>query len=612
MLSPEYLDACSDPLLKLYEDLEDQIIADIARRIAKTGTLTDTADWQFKVIREIGAVQQDIITRVSQMSGRTEDEIRRLFQESAYINIETNAAPLISNGYAVELDLTPPMRQLIEATFRRTAGDINNLTLTTGATGGNLYYEMCNQAYMQASSGAFSPQEAIWNAVKGAAQEGATVQYAKRRDKLDVAIRRNILTSLNQTAGKITEMNADQLGAEYYETSAHPGARPSHAAWQGRVFKIVGATREYPNFVESTGYGTAGGLCGINCRHSFYPFFPGLSERAYSSDKLAWYRTHTVQYNGEDYTDYEASQIQRAMERSIRESKRRAIAAKAAEDGATDEETKRHLKEKFSEESSILKQKEQRLKDFLKQTGRDAETSRVRVNGFDRSISQKAVWANRRLTSSNPFASEREVDNSISFKTEAYRSKHSPNSGQLRSARKMEEVCRNIRSEMSEYANRESKWNGKVDIVSRLEDKASGIKRWDCHISALPTTKDDTLWHEMLHSSSSSYYGKDGYVKYGKIEEASVELLTREICREKGISYSKSYEQYVEILDYLCKYLNYDRMTFAKELYNQDLPKRLDWLENKVRAKLNQDNALFKDKNAVIAFVRKLDGGRDV
>lgn len=396
MLSPEYLDACSDPLLKLYEDLEDQIIADIARRIAKTGTLTDTADWQFKVIREIGAVQQDIITRVSQMSGRTEDEIRRLFQESAYINIETNAAPLISNGYAVELDLTPPMRQLIEATFRRTAGDINNLTLTTGATGGNLYYEMCNQAYMQASSGAFSPQEAIWNAVKGAAKEGATVQYAKRRDKLDVAIRRNILTSLNQTAGKITEMNADQLGAEYYETSAHPGARPSHAAWQGRVFKIVGATREYPNFVESTGYGTAGGLCGINCRHSFYPFFPGLSERAYSSDKLAWYRTHTVQYNGEDYTDYEASQIQRAMERSIRESKRRAIAAKAAEDGATDEETKRHLKEKFSEESSILKQKEQRLKDFLNQTGRDAEKDRTRVNGFGRSISQKAVWANRR------------------------------------------------------------------------------------------------------------------------------------------------------------------------------------------------------------------------
>ena len=395
MLSPEYLETCSDPLLKLYEELEDQIIADIARRIAKTGALTDTADWQLKVIREIGAVQQDIITRVSQMSGKTEDEIRRLFQESAYTNIETNAAPLIRTGLAVELELTAPMRQLIEATLRRTAGDINNLTLTTGVTGGNLYYEMCNLAYMQASSGAFSPQEAIWNAVKGAAEDGATVQYTRRRDKLDVAIRRNILTSLNQTAGKITEMNADQLGAEYYETSAHPGARPSHAAWQGRVFKIVGATREYPNFAEATGYGTAGGLCGINCRHSFYPFFPGISERAYSSDKLDWYRTHTVRYNDQDYTDYEASQIQRAMERSIRESKRRAIAAKAAEDGATDEETKKLLKEKFSEESSILKQKEKRLKEFLRQTGRDAENSRVRVPGFGRSISQKAVWANR-------------------------------------------------------------------------------------------------------------------------------------------------------------------------------------------------------------------------
>lgn len=396
MLSPEYLGSCTDPLLKLYEDLEDQIIADIARRIAKTGTLTDTADWQFKVIREIGAVQQDIITKVSRMSGRTEAEIRRLFDESAYVNIETNAAPLISNGIAVELDLTPPMRQLIEATLRRTAGDINNLTLTTGVTGGNLYYEMCNQAYMQASSGAFSPQQAIWNAVKGAAREGATVQYPKRRDKLDVAIRRNIMTTLNQTAGKITEMNADQLGAEYYETSAHPGARPSHALWQGRVFKIVGATREYPNFVESTGYGTAGGLCGVNCRHSFCLYFPGLSERAYSSDKLNWYKTHTVRYNGEDYTDYDASQMQRAMERSIRASKRLVIAAKAAGDGATDEETKQLMKEQFSEESILLKRKEQKLRDFLKQTGRDAEKSRVRVNGFGRSISQKAVWANRR------------------------------------------------------------------------------------------------------------------------------------------------------------------------------------------------------------------------
>lgn len=412
MLSPEYLETCSDPLLKLYEDLEDQIIADIARRIAKTGALTDTADWQLKVIREIGAVQQDIITRVSQMSGKTEDEIRRLFQESAYTNIETNAAPLVRKGIAVELELTAPMRQFLEAELRRTAGDVNNLTLTTGVTGGNLYYEMCNQAYMQAASGAFSPQEAIWNAVKCAAEDGATVQYTRRRDKLDVAIRRNILTSLNQTAGKITEMNADQLGAEYYETSAHPGARPSHAAWQGRVFKIVGATREYPNFAESTGYGTAGGLCGINCRHSFNLFFPGISERAYSSDKLDWYRTHTVRYNDQDYTDYEASQIQRAMERSIRESKRRAIAAKAAEDGATDEATKKLLKEKFSEESSILKRKEQKLRDFCRQTGRDAEKDRTRVNGFGRSISQKAVWANRRSTSSNSPASSSDVTNS--------------------------------------------------------------------------------------------------------------------------------------------------------------------------------------------------------
>ena len=398
MLTPEYLATASEYLVRLYDDLEDNIIRDIARRIVKTGELTDTANIQYRQLQHLGALQDDILRRVAEHAGKSDAEIRRIFGEAMNINIQSNVAPLIRNGIEVEMNLSPQMRQILDAMVDRTAGNIHNLTLTTGSTGGQLYMECSNEAFMKASSGAFSPAEAIYQAVKKAGREGTTVAFPSRNDKLDVAIRRNVLTSLNQTAGRITEMNAADLDAEYYETSAHPGARPSHAEWQGQVFKIEGATADYPNFEESTGYGDAGGLCGVNCRHTFYPFWPGISERAYSAEKLSEYADHTVEYDGDEYHDYEASQLQRKMERSIRESKRTLSGIDAAIDEAEDDETIGTLRDGFESESVKLKEKEAKLKDFLRQTGRDAENDRVRVPGFGRSLSQRAVWANRRAS----------------------------------------------------------------------------------------------------------------------------------------------------------------------------------------------------------------------
>lgn len=98
-----------------------------------------------------------------------------------------------------------------------------------------------NAAYMKVTSGTFSYQEAIRQAVRDAAVKGTSVMYDSGYiSKLDTAIRTALLTGVNQTAGKLTELYASELGAEYYETTAHAGARPSHSVWQGKVFKIEG------------------------------------------------------------------------------------------------------------------------------------------------------------------------------------------------------------------------------------------------------------------------------------------------------------------------------------------------------------------------------------
>ena len=216
MLTPEYLAVFSNRLLAMYDQLEVQIVADIARRLVKNEGVTDSALWQYKQAMEIGGLQEEINSQIAEMTGKTEAEIERLFKEAGAMNVRTNVRPLEIAGLSVDLSLSGSMEQTLLAEILRTKNNIYNLTLTTGYTAADLYRQYSNQAYMQAVSGAFSPQQAIRSAVKAAADEGSYVQFPKRRDHLDVAIRRNLLTSVNQTIGVLTEMQAEDLGVQYY------------------------------------------------------------------------------------------------------------------------------------------------------------------------------------------------------------------------------------------------------------------------------------------------------------------------------------------------------------------------------------------------------------
>ena len=179
-----------------------------------------------------------------------------------------------------------------------------------------------------------------------------------------------------------------------------------------------------------------------------------------------------------------------------------------------------------------------------------------------------------------------------------------------RSAAQLERRAEEIRQEMKEYVPNESKWSGKVHVVSRMErSDVTGAKRWNCDISTTAFVTDGTLWHEMLHSASVSHYNSQIYAENQIIEEASVEFLKQQICKEKGIKDVVAYRKYVSILVNTARYLKIDTMTFAKELYKQGLPERYSWLEGKVDDQLRRDNASFQDYNDVILYVRNLQGG---
>lgn len=403
MLTPEYLATFAQGYMGYVDILNEQICKDIARRIVKTGDITSTAKWQVEMAQQSGKLLEDISKDVGLFTGYSEKTIRNMFKDAGIKSVTFDGSALVRAGILDKALLSPSAQDIMIANAIKTAGDVTNLSLTTAVQGQQSFIDAVNEAVMKVQSGAFSQTEAIKQAILQCSSEGAHVQYANRRMSLDAAINMCVRTSVNQTCGKMTEIFASENGCEYYEVSAHFGARPSHQEWQGEVYKIDGSDGQYANFEDSTGYGEVDGLCGVNCRHSFYPFWPSLSQRAYTPERLQEMAEEHGEYNGVDYSGYELSQKQRGYESAIRRTKRELASLNAAIEEADNEELKKELKEEFATRSKRLRVQTDRLKDFCSQTGRTRDRSREQVhaswdaNGnvvkYGHSTASKAVWA---------------------------------------------------------------------------------------------------------------------------------------------------------------------------------------------------------------------------
>lgn len=395
MLTPEQLAHCADDILELYSKLEEAIVRDIARRVAKTGTMTDTAIWQAQHMQELGTLNSDILNSISKYSGKCESELKKLFEDAAVNATEYDNEIYRANGLNPKsIKVSDTQLQILEAGYKKTHGNLSNLTLTTAVSSQTSFINACSLAELKATSGAFSPQQAIVDAIKQVAVNGAEVIYPSgHTDKLDVAVRRNVMTGIGQTTGQICLANARELGCDLMEITAHAGARPSHSYWQGQVVSLSG--RKGYLSLSDIGYGSGDGFKGWNCRHDWYPYFGGT--RMYDEEKLKQMDAKNIEYpDGSMHTLYEAEQKQRAYERKIRESKRILAAYDESIKNADDEAIKKAYQNIFNKESVKLKRREAELNNFCDKTGLLKRNDRVQKYGFGRSTAQKAVQANKK------------------------------------------------------------------------------------------------------------------------------------------------------------------------------------------------------------------------
>lgn len=329
MLSPRYLDGLSDELVEIYSQLESDILQDMARRLSRLSQITDATRWQARLLVEAGGLKQHIPKILKQYDQRIIDAVTAVYTEAQQANTEAdNRIFKEATGRTV----SEANAQILLATIQKAHSDLSRLTLTTAATTQELFVQKANQAFMQTQSGAFDYNTALKHAADDMAERGiTTVQYENSipvTRTIESAIRMNILTGINQTAAAVTMNNCEELGCDLVETSAHRSARPSHQKWQGRIFSLSGTSTKYPPFSQCR-FGEKDGICGINCRHSFYPYFEGM-HRHYTQDDLDELSKETVTYNGRELPRYDAEQMLRNIERNIRKYKRRALTEEAA------------------------------------------------------------------------------------------------------------------------------------------------------------------------------------------------------------------------------------------------------------------------------------------
>ena len=369
MLTETQLDLIGEALTPYYQALEKFTIQDIARRLVKMGRFTETAELQAQALREQGfspaRIQREVMKMLNgnakfrKTAIENTAEYKKLLSEkikSATASAKaaaSDAMPEVANLAFREdmslwkkagVDLTKPssLSQITAAFSRQLAGEIANITRTTAfvlKTGANVpaqqaFARALDNAIVRVTSGVQSYTSAVRDVMREMADSGLkTIDYASGvKRQVDSAARNAMQTAAGQMSGGITDANCDQTGVEHVEVSAHLGARTDgtgghgdHQAWQGKVYRRNGKDDQYANLEDATGYPSdPTGLHGYSCRHEHYPFWPGISE---PNPPLVEPPNKT--YNGKEYTYYQATQRQRALERDIRLYKRRMYADEA-------------------------------------------------------------------------------------------------------------------------------------------------------------------------------------------------------------------------------------------------------------------------------------------
>lgn len=412
MLTPEYLLRISEGAELIADKLHTEIINHIVERImlrmlrGDDYILTAQDKWQIETLQEAGDLLDDIQKEITNKTQLMAEEIKEAFEDAGVTALEYDGAIYSKVGLeATPLNESPYMQRLMQRNYEATIGEWKNFTRTTASASQQAYIDACDKVYVGVTGGVISYTQAVKDATKELITTGVTVEYPTgHKDTIETATLRAVRTGVSQTTAEIQIARMKEMGVPLVLTSAHLGARPTHEPWQGKVFHVdwnkLSALHplpevqtpklddkykaKYPEFVESTGYGTVTGLCGVNCRHNFSPYYEGMPNpfEQYDSE--------------ENRKQYEKEQRQRLLERRIRKTKRQVANLKTAIDAAGDDAEKFELDQEYQRKAALLQKQNAEYKEFCKENGLKELNDRLQIAEWDRKQAAAARGAAKR------------------------------------------------------------------------------------------------------------------------------------------------------------------------------------------------------------------------
>ena len=398
MLTPEEIKQLPLPIITLFNGLENEVVTNLADRLKFVGELNESERYRYKALNDYIDLENRFNNLKMDFDKQTQKEVDSLLEESArQCYLDDVGRYRLANKGLIHYYRNRRVQQFVDGIKLSTKGEFSNLArgmVLYDVDGkphalNKVFSKTIDQAIFYSASGVYSYQEMAKRAIEVASKRGLCTIQGESGRVLRVDGYANLLlrTGLGRITNEITTLNLEQTGECYVEVSAHLGARPSHADWQGQIYywqdkDTIGDNNSagYPEFIASTGYGTGEGLGGYNCRHSFYPFFVGVSKPAYSKEELDNFDKENYTYKGKIYTTYDVTQKQRNFERAIRESKLKILGYRNLGDN-----------DASLYESVRLRRLQDEYKGFSQATNSRAKLERTGVVGYNRSVSDKVV-----------------------------------------------------------------------------------------------------------------------------------------------------------------------------------------------------------------------------
>ena len=165
----------------LYERLELEIIEEIATRVAKVGYANTVVLNDIQIAQEMGVLYQDIIALVAKYNNSSYEEVANIFEEAGTKTLKFDDKIYMEAGLnPLPIKQSPGMTQMLNATIEKTAGNLQNLVMTTANTTQTQFYNAINKAYMEVSTGVKSYSQSILDVIDNISSQGAVITYPSR------------------------------------------------------------------------------------------------------------------------------------------------------------------------------------------------------------------------------------------------------------------------------------------------------------------------------------------------------------------------------------------------------------------------------------------------